>query len=254
MPRRRAVTAAKRKPRRRKRFAVNWVAVLWVLALANLVAGTIWSPVTSVRKLRVTGATESDHARIEATAQTFRGVPAIQVDVPRFETLIQAHPPVARAQVRRNPFGRGLLEIVRRRPVAAIEGDAGELLAEDGVLYRGVGPARLPKVRLPGALRGPNAALMAAWEAGAIAELCARLATRLRDSSWTVEVDARGVINLRRPRSGRIVLGSSDRMDEKLAALERVLVDRPGFLARVQELNLTVPANPVYVPKSGDTR
>lgn len=253
MPRRRPVKGTRRKPKRGKRFLVNWVAVLWVIAACNLAAGLIWSPVTSVRKLRVTGVTPQDLVRIEAAAQTLRGVPALHVDGARFETLVQAHPSVAKAQIRLNLFGRGLLEVERRRPVAAIQGATGQLLATDGAVYRGVGPAGLPKVLLAGPGLGSNAAFMGTWEAGVLAGLCARLTTRFRDLSWTVQVDARGVINLRQPRSGRIVLGSSDRMDEKLAALERVIVDRPGFLARVQELNLTVPANPVYVPKSGDT-
>jgi hypothetical protein len=240
---------ARRSPKRRRaRAPLNWPAVLWVLALANVAAGLAFSPVTSVRKVRVTGAAPTDHARIEAFSQVARGTPALRLTGAKVESLAQANPAVARAEFRRNVFGRGVLEIEMRRPVAAMAGEVPTLLADDGTVYPGSAPAGLPRVRLAPALRAPNLALIGLWESQAIAVLCHGLAARFPEIRWTVEVDARGVINLGQPRSGRIVLGSSERLDEKLAALERVIADRPGFLAQVQELNLTVPTNPVFIP------
>lgn len=243
---------AKAAPRRRisgPRRRPRWSAWLAGLLMLNFYCGMFFSPITGATGVRVVGADPTDRARIERHLQTLAGKPAWRNDRMRLESLILQNDAVLSAELSQNPFGRGLLKLRLRKPVARIVADRIVLLASDGTIFSATNaPARLPLLRLPSKTLEPNLALMGGWEATRTAGLSAQLSDKFPRQNWSIDVDQRGVICLNKGVRGSVVLGSSDALDRKLERLRQILKDRPSLLSQVAELNLTSPANPVYVP------
>lgn len=239
--------ARPRSPRRR------WAAgpVLWLLFFANLAVGLGLSPITAAYRVRVVGAPTQDQERIERHLQTLRNVPCLRSDRRQIESLMQAGDEIARADFSQNLFGRGLLVVILRRPVARLDIDRRTALAADGAVFATrTDLADLPLVKIGGLAKAPNLSIAAAWEPGSVAELCTELVSNWPKSSWTVEVDNIGVLSLYRSSGARIVLGSSDDLPEKLKRLKGIMEESPSLLDRVRRIDLTSPKNPVYEPRS----
>lgn len=225
-------------------------AVLWLLTAANVCAGLMFSPITAASAVRVVGAEEADRARITTHLQSLRYVPCLRSNRARVETLIQAGETVDRADFSQNLFGRGLLQIESRQAVARLDTARPYCLDETGVLFQGEGGSDLPLVKIQGMAKAPNASFADAWEPGAVARLSKSLGGILAKARWTIEVDGLGVLSLYESKGGRIVLGSSDDMDEKLQQVKKIMDETPDLLARVERIDLTSPKAPVYVPRT----
>lgn len=241
-------TATRARPKRRP-FALG--PVLWSLLVLDIALGLAISPITAAHRVRVVGAPEQDQERIARHLQTLRGIPCLRSDRRNVETLIQAGEEIARADFSQNIFGRGVLQIVPRRPVARLDVERPSALSADGTVYATrTDLSDLPLVKVGGLAKAPNLTIAAAWEPGAIAGLCAELTAKWPKSRWTVEVDNIGVLSLYRGSGGIVVLGSTDDLTEKLKRLEKIMEESPDLLDRVRKIDLTSPRNPVYVPRS----
>ena len=127
------------------------------------------------------------------------------------------------------------------------------MLTRSGTLLKASGTSErqdLPAVFLQKGWFRPSVLLMAPWEAGHVAAFAVELKKEFPTTPARVTVDARGMIFLRFSASGQVRMGSSEKLPEKTAKLKQILASDPELLDRVKEINLTVPEQPVQVPKS----
>src|SRR5690242_13122103 len=99
-----------RKSKRKQRF-INWKAVLTTVLVLNVVMGLMYSPLTSVRKMRVIGAQPHDVDRIDELTKTLRGIPFMSVNKTKFEGAILASRDVSEAEMSHNLFGSAVLRL-----------------------------------------------------------------------------------------------------------------------------------------------
>jgi len=241
----------KRKTRSRSQPKPKLRAVLWVLLLANIAAGVVWSPVTSIRKVRVTGARDDDRQRLAGVLAALRDVPCARVDRPLIETGVLAESDVRSAVLRRNPFGRATLRVGYRRPVARLEALPEVLLSNEGVLYKARRAATgLPLLRLPREALEPSATLAGLWEPGRVSELCARASEFGPAEKTVVDVESTGRLCLNMGSGARIEFGSSEQLGDKFDEVHRILRTHPTLLEEGFGVNVTAPSKPVVVPPS----
>ncbi len=247
---------SKKRTTKRKRTRLKPEPLLWIGVFFSVLLGLNFSPLTQARIVRVQGANDFEEAAIRSVLQQVRRLPAWRVPIQRVESRIQEIESVAAASYSQNLFGRGVLKVTSRRPVAVI-GLAAEgprvALSSDGTLYTHAGSikAPIPELRLSPVMRVPSMGLMARWESGRIANLCEELSKFFPETQFAVEVTDRGVISLYVLGIGtRIVLGPSEGWKAKLEALSRMLSEESDLFKRNSEVNLTVPTSPMVTPAS----
>jgi len=239
--------------RRRRRLKPNWGPILWVALFLNVAAGLWFSPVTSVRRVRVEGAELWDRGRIVASIQTLRSVPALNMNPRRLETVLGEHSAVKTVDFRRSMFGSARLQLDYRTPVARIADTDRLVLDGEGVLFR-TGrnlPQALPEIKLHSSALKPALAIAGAWPAPRIAELLAMIPPAIPSEGLQLEVDSEGAVCLNMKQAARIELGGVDRLEEKLRALEGLLEDNPKLLQEVELLNIVEPTRPATRPRKG---
>src|SRR5690348_172385 len=106
---------------KKKKKAINWTAVVWTLFVVNVLFGLIYSPITSIRRLRVLGAQPHDLNRISSLAEGLTGKPFGKVDAAQLESQILGQRDVYNASLSHNIFGSAILRVQYRRPVAVLE-------------------------------------------------------------------------------------------------------------------------------------
>lgn len=149
-------------------------------------------------------------------------------------------PRVLRAQVRTNPFGRASVRLELRRPVAAL-GRA--WLSEDGVWVKGHAPEGLPALKVPAESLQPSTGLAGLGDGPRLAAAVQQAQKSLAGLA-ELELSGLGVLSLRWKAGHRAVLGSWNRLDEKLAVAAAILGARKAPDPRV--LNVTSPESPVW--------
>jgi cell division protein FtsQ len=212
-------------------------------------AGVWWSPITSLRSVRVEGALPSDEARLGAIVKKLQDIPLIQIDPRRTESEALENPEILKAELTRSLFGTGLLKITYRRPAARLLGHPNVLLDLQGVLYKASSsPQNIPQVQLPDS--GPPTLLTLAsnWQPRIMAKLAQDVLKLPVSGVIRIQVEPGGVVCLNMG-TGRVILGSLDDLDKKLSVLRERLATNPSELNEVQELNLTAPESPSLVPK-----
>jgi hypothetical protein len=222
---------------------------LWALLALNVVVGLAFSPVTGSRLVRVVGARAEDEPRIAKFLRAFEETPYSRVNEAQVATLALEDRSVERASFRTNVFGRGVLDLSYRRPVARVEGTEALYLSSRGALFTGT-PDAAVKVLLsaPGAVPQPNLSVFSSWRSGVAAQMCDNIAERLPDRTWRMVVSASGFVSLESEGEGTVEFGSFEDADEKVQALVEVLQEDPERLSNVRKLVLTSPSNPVIVP------
>ncbi|MCW5937980.1 MAG: cell division protein FtsQ/DivIB [Fimbriimonadaceae bacterium] len=236
-------TARKRK--RKSRFRLYPSEVLWFLVFANLAAGFLASPATGLSRVRVEGAAPADEDAIAASIQKLRGVPFVRQDRRALEAEVEAIGDVAQAELQSNVFGRGVLKVVLRAPVAEVSGQL-VYLDGNGVFFKSKRRfAGLPRLALPEGSEVPNLCLSSGVESHKIAELCKGLADRLPNLADLIALDARGVLSFETSDGFVVVLGSAEDLARKLDRLESVLKERPDLPKKARRLVLTAPDSPV---------
>ncbi len=244
---------SKRRPTRRKRTN-DWLPVLWIALGANVALGLLFSPLTKGRIVRTEGADEIAKPYIARAIKTIHGVPAAQLNKYSIESKVMLCDAVQDVTYTQNLFGRGLMKVKMRTPVARLESNEegrSVFLDAEGSVFRGVSDEALPILKLPVRFASPTLSIAAQWQSERIAKMCEYLATNLRETPISVEVTERGVIQLRSIDGGAlVVLGSSDRWDKKVATLSQMLAQEPDLWKRYSEVNLTDPGNPMATAAS----
>src|SRR5437867_1617079 len=110
------------KARRRRRRKPSYGPIVWVLFWANLVAGSLYSPITGATRFTVNGAKPSDRARIERELQWLKGKSPLRVNHRSVEEWLMFRPDVKKATISQNIFGQGSVEMSYYEPVALVSG------------------------------------------------------------------------------------------------------------------------------------
>lgn len=231
--------------RKSKRKSINWAPVLGAALCVNVVAGLLFSPITSVRHIRIAGAQPHDTARLASLAQGLRGVPFMIVPKTRLESSVMASRDVYNANLNHNLFGSAVLRVRYRQPVAELSNPPHIYLDSEGVLFGS--PEAVAGVRqlaLDPEYLQPTVALTLPWPSTVVADLCVKLNSfdQLKDA--VVHVDKTGRLWLSGENAGKVDLGGSEQLEEKLRKLKRLLDDDPQLLTRVRSLSLTDPSHP----------
>lgn len=226
------MTERKRRRRGGPRLRAAIISVLVVAVVASLVLTAWFSPLLSVREVRITGIDRIELTEVEQVLGEVDGTPLLRMDTTAAANRIAVMPRVARVRVRTDYPSTLRVEIVERVPVAFVDREDGpHLLDSDGIDFAvEVPPPWIPRIDpAPGA--GPEQI------AGAIA-VVAGLPEPLGEQVETVAVDDRGAIEmfLREDR----VLRWGDPEDSALKGeVAQAVLTRPG---RVYDV--TVPALP----------
>lgn len=234
----------KRSAKRRRRKPFPWPAVLWLALVVNCAAGAVASPLTSVIRLRVTGAPAVYHSAIEdAAAEFLKDRPAVQAQVSQAQARLQTLPGVSRVSFGVNIFGSGLIEMTLE-PAAACREDGMTLLLDGSWAELGECPANLPLIELEDSAKGFG--VVGSWLAPRAAQLCGMLALMPdEERRWTVRVGEQGVSASPQGRSGEVDFGRLDELEAKRDALARAMEANPRLFARPIELDLAVPDKPL---------
>lgn len=209
----------------------------------------MYSPLTQARIIRVSGVPKSDQERVRTLLNEVRGIPAAQVNSHRVLSRVHENARVMRASYTQNLFGRGLLKVTMKRAVAKVPGPPEYLLLEDGTIVRALvgAPEGTPTLVLSDAAKRLNIGWAGEWEPVAMAQTASFLQQSHPEVAWSLQMDAEGVISLRGGDRTSIRLGSSDRLDEKLAKLSEMIRLDPEILNRVKRIVLVSPQDPMIV-------
>lgn len=236
-----------RQKRRRIRF--RWGPILWVLLVANIVAGLCFSPLTAIRRVRVDGAPDWDAPRLIAIMNGLEGVPCAQVQRSKVESEVLSLPEVRSAHLSRNLFGSAVLQLGYRQAVARLRDHPNVGVSLEGVLYRSEHLAPdLPSIKLDAARDRGTVGIAESWPVVAVARLAVESRELANGQPTWIELGKGSVLCLNMG-TGQVNFGSCDDMDAKLAALKRLLSKDPTYLSKVQALNLAVASAPSAIPK-----
>lgn len=241
--------------RKSKRKAINWGPAIGAALGANVVLGLLFSPLTSVRHIRIVGAQPHDAQRLAALAQGLRGVPFMLVPTTRIEGAVMASRDVYNASLAHNLFGSAVLRIGYRRPVAALADAPHIYLDNEGVLFGSPeNSAGVRQLGLDPVYLEPTVALTLPWPSTLVADLCTKLNSfdQLKDA--VVHVDKTGRLWLSEDKAGKVDLGGPEQLDEKLRKLKHLLDDDPQLLTRLQSLTLIDPSHPALEVRKGATQ
>jgi hypothetical protein len=238
--------------RRRKRKLKAGV-LIWALVLVNLVAGLLFSPITSAAHIRVVGARGSDKKRIDRELDWLRDKPCLAVNAASVEEQVMRRPDVRAASLSRNIFRRAQLEISYYEPVALVQGTKNVVLTEGGFLAAVPDPdPELPSLMLAQEAGQPMLGLSSTWEPASVAAICQRASQQGLVKNLSITVTKSGWVCLNSGDSGRVVLGAPDDLDEKFEKIRAVLAVQPELLSQGKELVLIAPAKPVTRPLQGN--
>ncbi len=253
--RREAVAAQARARRGRVRAA----ALAGVAALAVL-TGLALSPLLQAREIDVHGA---DGARAEAVherASASLGEPLALIDTGAAAERVAALSWVGEAAVERSPPSTLVVRVTEREPLLVLEAASGSWLVDrDAVVIGGGAQEGLPRVAAPEAEVRAGQELDSEGAREAVAVVAA-LAEGVRERVAHVEVTGpRGLLlRLDAEHDTAVRLGDSERLDDKVEALELLLVDlaeraggAPGELDAVEEIDVRNPDRPVVRREGG---
>ena len=229
--------------------------VLVLVLVLSTVVGLEFSPITSLRHVRVEGGQPFDQARIQDVLSELRGIPCLRINPTRVESNVLSLPEVRSATLTRNIFGNGLLRVAYRTPVARFEGSRRLALSNEGVVYAA---HELPKditvLQVPPSVLQPDLTGIGLWESGTVAKLALDVENIQSNQQHRIVITEPGEVNLYIGQ-GHVVLGDFKDLDRKVQVLRDRLSRKPSELSQVAELNLMAPDNPQLVPKpSGKTQ
>lgn len=230
---------------RRTRVRVPWDAVLILAIAVNVLYGIWHSPLFALRRVHVVGADGADKRQIAATIQAHAGEAALQISPTGLQTAVQRLPEVDTAAFSDNAFGSGRLVVHYRVPIARLGRSKLALDARGQVWKSRQDLSRLPQVGLPASALNAGLALTRTAPLVAVAELSQRVAFVWPEFKGEIVLDDGGTVCLNRSDSGRVVLGGTDAMDEKLSRLTSLLRDQPELFSGAIEVNLTAPSHAV---------
>lgn len=236
-----------RRRRRRNRPPIAWGPIFFVLLLGNIVAGIGWSKLTSVGKIRVVGTAPVDEPRIREILERCEDIPALKLDPRRVETLLARKSSVQKAEMTRNIFGRAVVNLEYRVPVAKIQGTGGAVLSSDGVVFQALQPLTgLPQVALSAEAKVPVLTVAGPWRSGDVATLATEIREIAAGQDKTITALENGGLCLNIGSKFAVQLGLPERLGEKIDYVRRKLEEDPGLVASGKTLNLVSLDRPSY--------
>lgn len=232
--------------KRSKRFSIAWGPTLWAAVFVQLGFGIWLSPISAVKRVRVEGAPTEIQAMLKSRIQHLKNVPLAQVRSTQMESDALGIQDLESAQYEQNVFGRGVLQVKVRRPVANFAGKPKLMLSDRGVIFRTQRPTEdLPKIEIPNLSERTHLTAGNSWQAKTAAEWIANLPDSLRNGQATFEVKATGEVCLRSGRKATVQFGFPDKREEKFRVLSELIAQQSELLSQVRELNLVAPDRPV---------
>ncbi|MBN9502494.1 MAG: hypothetical protein BGO01_13845 [Armatimonadetes bacterium 55-13] len=234
--------------RRRKRRPLAYGPIFATLLVVNIVMGIRYSRLTSITKVRVIGAAKGDEHRIKAILARYHDIPALQINANALMTTLNSRSAVNRVDVTRNIFGRAVVSMDYRMPVAKVVGMSGAAIARDGSIFQTIDavPSDLPSVSLPVDAQKPIMTLVGPWRSGEIGGLAAEVRKIVPDEEKTLTADENGGLCLNIGSKFAVRFGLPKRLDEKMDYLVRQLDQDPGLIASGKTLVLVNLDRPSY--------
>lgn len=232
--------------RRKKRIRIRWSRLLALLLTLNIVAGLAFSPITSAARVRVVGMADNDQPRVYRALQRLRDVPSARVSVPGMESLILTNPAIKSVKLTHNIFRQAVLEVEYLKAAASITGQPKLALSTDGNIYlTHENLDGLAEIRLPALSSSPVLSICAGWECQTLAEIAKKINRDKALQNMAIEVYSKGLVCLNNRQGARVILGPTERLDEKFDKLQELLQEQPDLLLRAKEINLVSPSKPV---------
>jgi cell division protein FtsQ len=214
----------RRARQRRLRAAFPWALGLAVLAVAGLIAWTVYATgVFGVRDVRVVGADLVNAEQVRSAAAVPTGLPLARVDLDGIRTRVAALPAVESVEVSRDWPGTVRVDVVERT-AAAVAPHAGRYAVMDasGVVFQTLGrrPTHLPLVRVTAP--GPDDLATR----GSL-EVLAALSPKLRGQLVEITATGPAKITLKLRENRTIVWGDASRSDTK-STVATAMLGRDG--------------------------
>ncbi|HXH60445.1 MAG TPA: hypothetical protein VNI20_03725 [Fimbriimonadaceae bacterium] len=241
----------KSKARKTKRFVkpADPAPWLWSILAVNILIGLLFSPVTSLATLRVDGANPIDQEAIGAIVQSAKGAPALRVDRNTIQSAVERISSIEQASLRVNVFGRGVLTLNYRTPIATVAGSPDTYLSDSGTVYVSHAKKSLKGVVEPPApTNAQNLSVFGAWRSAAAAKMCENMVQRLPDLEWRLVVAQAGYVSLQLSDGGIVEFVSFDDTETKVAKLAEILHSDPKLFQKHKKLNLSSPLKPTVEP------
>lgn len=236
-----------RKRKKRKGLNLQPAPLLWLLFAINCLVGVYFSPLTSLRKVRVVNAPLEDQSRIVKIMQRAKNVPLNKLDFNGLASSIMNNTEIKDANINCNIFGRAIVRVYQRVPIARLK-SSNQFFDTTGTLFVSSNEyGDLPEITVPKESRYPSVTLLSGWFSGRMAQLCKLLAAQVPNNQWNIEVNDRGVISLKASSGANVVMGSSDSLPQKIEKLGNLLAERPQLLKELRQLNLTDPESPMVI-------
>lgn len=219
--------------------------MLALLLTVNVVAGLAFSPITSAVRVRAVGVNDSDKARIYRAMQRLRDIPCARVNVSSIESLILTNPAIKSAKLSHNIFRQAVIEVEYLKAAAFVSGHPDLALSTDGIVYRTAQPTEgLVEIKLPAQSGKPILAFCSGWECQTLAQIAKKINRNKALENVVIEVYSKGLVCLNNRQGARVILGPTERLDEKFDKLQELLQEQPDLLLRAKEINLVSPSKP----------
>ena len=219
-----------------KSLRIAGAVALALVLLGGLYFVAIESGVTRIRKVEIVGITGQKAQRLKAAALSQS---TLSVDEEALRNALGSSPPIRNLRVETSFPDRATITVDLFLPVAAVgpTGSKGVAVSADGTVLQGVGVSGLPKIEgetLSGAAQGREIHDLLKALAAAPDALRLRIASAVRDSR-------RGIV-LQLDRGPIVYMGTPSELDQKWAALARVLADQS--FAGAAYVDVRVPRRP----------
>ncbi len=236
--------------KRRKKVRRQWrpVPLLVLGLLASLTLGLTQSSLTAITKVRVEGVRAKDREWVQSSLSRLSGRPALKIAPEEVESRMLRASDVYAAEFRRNVFGRGVLTLEYRKPVARIKQIERGYLDETGVAYRADAvPETVPLLSMPWQSFQADFTFAGSWPSQKVAELFVALRRFEGYERAHVQIDDEGRTVIYGLWKSQVVVGSIERVPEKIEALQKILEENPAVLAHEGGVvNVVAPDHPTY--------
>lgn len=228
----RRFTAARRRQLRTALLAVGGLAV----ALAVLV-GLVWSPLMSVREVRVEGAERLGAAAVQQALADSMGQPIATVTEEGVAERLRSIPQIESFRVDIVPPSTVIVRIVEREPAAIVPGEAGEAVIDAaGVVLGGVDESTAALPRLDGVAVGTE-------EFDAAATVLVSVPRSVLEATATIAAPTPSDIRLSLHSGQTVLWGGADESQLKADVLAALLETQDPAVAVV--LDVSAPETPV---------
>lgn len=218
------------------------------LLAVNLLAGWLWSPATAPHRVRVVGAPVADQGLLTNALQKYADVPSRQIGAQHIAWHLAGDRSISSVDCQFNVFGRGVVTIRPRTPVAVIEGGA-TAMDVHGVVFSFTGDRKgIPTLKLDPALLAPNSSVLDSWPSQAVAGLIDRVQKWNPEGEWAFQFDVRSTCSFKGRDRARILLGTVTDLDKKWSRFIEEWNRDPKLLEKSSEVNLSSPTDIVVKP------